>query len=287
MIPQKQGSPEWLEWRKDKIGGSDASTIMGVNPYENSYDLYMRKKGLAQDKPKTTAMQRGNDLEETARQWYIQQGRPHCLPRVIAHPEYTWMIASMDGMNFDSDFGIEIKCPGTNVLKNISRYGIPEHYFCQVQHQLFVADLESMDLIVFDGFHGQIFTIDRDQDYILKLLDKEIAFMECLKNNTPPENTKAKGKIEYESIETDEWKSIAEELRALDVRSKRDKALSDSLRERAKEIAGGRNLRGYGMSLSNTKRRGTVKYDQIPELKNVDLEKYRSEDISVTTIGFD
>jgi len=36
---------EWLEERKNGIGGSDAATILGLNPYKTNIDLWEEKTG--------------------------------------------------------------------------------------------------------------------------------------------------------------------------------------------------------------------------------------------------
>lgn len=38
----------WLESRKKGVGGSDVSTIMGLNKYKTSYQLWMEKTGRMQ-----------------------------------------------------------------------------------------------------------------------------------------------------------------------------------------------------------------------------------------------
>ncbi len=40
IIDLEQGTPEWLEWRKNGIGSSDIATIMGANPYQTPYQLW-------------------------------------------------------------------------------------------------------------------------------------------------------------------------------------------------------------------------------------------------------
>ena len=37
---------EWLEQRIKGIGGSDVSSIIGMNPYKSNVDLYREKLGL-------------------------------------------------------------------------------------------------------------------------------------------------------------------------------------------------------------------------------------------------
>ena len=36
---------EWLDLRRTGIGGSDAATIVGLNPYSSRYSLYLDKIG--------------------------------------------------------------------------------------------------------------------------------------------------------------------------------------------------------------------------------------------------
>ena len=34
---------EWLELRKNGIGGSDAASVLGLNPYRSSVSIYLEK----------------------------------------------------------------------------------------------------------------------------------------------------------------------------------------------------------------------------------------------------
>ena len=52
--------------RKDYIGSSDAAAILGVNPYENAYDIWLQKTGkLEIEKAETPDMSLGRALEKT------------------------------------------------------------------------------------------------------------------------------------------------------------------------------------------------------------------------------
>ena len=50
MIELEQGSPEWLSWRRTVITATDASVIMGNNPWETPYSCWQRKLGLLEEK---------------------------------------------------------------------------------------------------------------------------------------------------------------------------------------------------------------------------------------------
>ena len=61
---------EWLEWRRGGIGGSDAATIVGLNPYRSRLELYADKLGMMPEKEDSEAMRIGRDLEEyVASRW--------------------------------------------------------------------------------------------------------------------------------------------------------------------------------------------------------------------------
>lgn len=41
----KHGSSEWLYFRRTGIGGSDASAVLGLNPWKSNVELYKEKLG--------------------------------------------------------------------------------------------------------------------------------------------------------------------------------------------------------------------------------------------------
>ena len=58
----KQGSKEWLDSRLETIGGSEISTIIGLNPYQNIKKLIMQKLGIT-NFVKSAPLWFGNILE--------------------------------------------------------------------------------------------------------------------------------------------------------------------------------------------------------------------------------
>ena len=265
----EQGTNSWLLWRKNKIGSSDSSSIMGCNPYKTAYNLYCEKKDPDYKGYISDAMLRGTELEPFAREWYIKTTGNFVVPCIHIHPIYENIHASFDGMDFEEKIGAEIKCPGTNTLKDIERYGIPEHYICQCQHQMFVADLDSIDLVIYDGIRGTIHCIQRDEKYILKLLDKILEFLECLKTNTPPKDNDCviRDDEEWES-ETRWYKDLLEKKALIDEQI-------ESSREKLINMASGRNTKGCGITLTQVDSEGRIDYKSIPILKGMDLTQYR------------
>ena len=82
----------------------------------------------------------------------------------------------------------------------------------------------------------------------------------------------------------EKWVNVAAELydvkQTLKELTKRDKELSDKL----KEMSEYRNATGGPFLYTVTYNKGRVEYELIPELKGVDLEPYRGDQISVWKI---
>ena len=57
--------PEWLEYRRKGLGGSDAAAGLGISPFRTARDLYYDKLGVvtADDQENWVAMEVGNLLE--------------------------------------------------------------------------------------------------------------------------------------------------------------------------------------------------------------------------------
>ena len=106
-----QGSPEWLAFRKTKVTATDASAILGLNPWKTRLQLYHEKLSNDPPKPCNEAMQRGNDLEPIARDLFKIKTGHKMEPRVVVKD---WAMASLDGINAWNEI-LEIKCPGEKV----------------------------------------------------------------------------------------------------------------------------------------------------------------------------
>lgn len=144
-LPQK--SEKWLELRSPRVGGSDVPTILGLNKYEKPHTAWKRKTGRLKPKKMNEAMARGAAMEDEAIDNVLEKLKIDgvtsggVVPIVAIHPEYDNVIVSFDGVDVDNKFIVEVKCPKFSWnFKSIFTDGIPEHYYPQVQLQLFVAN---------------------------------------------------------------------------------------------------------------------------------------------------
>jgi putative phage-type endonuclease len=270
MLPQ-QNTPEWLEFRRNRIGASDAVIIMGDSPWTTPNALWMDKMGLTESKPMNTAMKRGHDIEEDARDWFELQMFVPIYPQVCLHHDIDWMMASCDGLSADGKTLVEIKCPG-KVDHLLAKKGqVPPKYKAQLQHQMEVCQLSSMYYLSFDGTEGIIIPVERDDGYISKMLVNEFDFWECLQTFRAPELCDR----DFDCREDDLWIHAASEWS--EVRSKLQvlQDREDELRRALCDMSNGVNTCGGGVKLSKVVRKGNIDYKNIPELEDVDLEQYR------------
>lgn len=269
----EQGSAEWLEMRRGKIGASDAPKIMGVSPWGTALQLWQEKVGLREPQKRNAAMQYGIDREASARELFNRRSGATMKPEVKVHPLYDWMMASYDGLSEDGKRGLEIKHCGKLDWHHASNGKVPEHYYPQLQHQIEVGGL---DMVYYMSVHGEehaIIEVLPDRDYIMDLVAKELVFWECMESFIQPPPTDRDIETRNDAVwcrKATRWREVKEMLQAAEEEEAQ-------LREELITLSGGSNVVGGGIQLSCVPRKGAVNYKQIPELLNIDVEKYRKK----------
>jgi putative phage-type endonuclease len=183
VVDLKQGTQQWLNWRHSGIGASDASTIMNENRFKSPDELLHEKQNkvdIKVDIEENVKMQKGKDLEPIARTLYQKNTKIMVQPICIQSILYPWLIASLDGISNDYKKLVEIKC-GESAYKQAAQNIIPNYYFGQLQHQLMVTGLNSLDYWCYwPGEMGILIRVDRDNSYIKKLFKQEEKFYQSM-----------------------------------------------------------------------------------------------------------
>lgn len=142
------GRAEWLEARKQGIGASEAATVVGLNPWESPYQLWLRKTGRTAPVAENEAMLRGHILEDgVARWWSHETGREIIKSSVedfmFIDADRPWLRVSPDRVYWLSDSSRSDDDKGIMEVKTtrmaIDPEDIPVHFFCQVQINLGVS----------------------------------------------------------------------------------------------------------------------------------------------------
>ena len=155
-----QGTPEWFEQRRGKVTASRIADLMaktksGYSASRQNYLMQLlceRLTGKVEEGYKSAAMQRGNDLEAEARNWYqLETGESVEEVSFIDHPKINFAGASPDGL-VGAEGLIEIKCPNTATHIETLRKKEPiDRYYKQMQWQMAVTGRKWCDFVSFDN----------------------------------------------------------------------------------------------------------------------------------------
>lgn len=279
-----QQTPEWLEFRKGRIGASDAPIIMGVSPWTTPYQLWLEKTSITPPKEKNWAQDRGLTLEDKARKKLEEMTGLCFFPEVVTHPEYEWMMASLDGMELGRKHIAEIKCPGFEDHSTALLGDIPEKYYPQLQHQLEVCGLDMIYYFSFDGENGVLLECHRDDKYIKKMIIKEKAFFNCMQDLIAPDMVDK----DHRTRDSELWLKTSQRLILLQPSLKDARSILEQEEELKKQLISlseGQSSIGGGVKLSKSLRKGSVEYSRIPELGTVDLDAYRKDPSEVWRVS--
>lgn len=204
---QLKDRAEWLEARKNRIGGSDAACIVGMNPYRSNVELWEIKTGQveAEDISDKPYVKYGSEAEQHLRELFKldfpQYKVSYVEDNMWLNGKYPFAHASLDGWLEDEQGRkgiLEIKT--TNILQSMQKEKwknrIPDNYYIQVLHYLMVTEfdfavLKSQLKYDYDGdimLTTKHYKIERDevQDDIEYLQKAERRFFECIKEDRQP-----------------------------------------------------------------------------------------------------
>lgn len=183
---------EWLNLRSSTIGGSDASTILGLNPYKSPYALFLEKtnKVIPEDISEKEAVRLGTDLEA-----YVAKRFTEATGKKVRRENYTifrddmpYAHANYDRLVVGENAGLECKTTNALHLRKFQNGEFPANYYCQCMHYLMVSGMERWYLAVLViGIDFKVFCIDRDEDEIAALRAAEEDFWNMVQTGTHPD----------------------------------------------------------------------------------------------------
>ena len=182
---------DWLDYRKQGIGGSDAAVVCGVSRYKSPVELWMEKTGQLPAQEAGEAAYWGHQLEELVRTEFTKRTGIEVEHRMelLRSDEHPFMQANLDGTGVHPELG-----PCIFEAKTASAFkagewedGIPDEYFLQVQHYMAVTGYKGTYIAALIG--GNTFRwkfISRDEGLIAMLVQLEADFWQHVQNETPP-----------------------------------------------------------------------------------------------------
>ncbi len=188
-IKLKHNSPEWLEFRKTGIGGSDAAAILGLSPFKTNVEVWEEKVGIKtsediSDKPQVVYGKNAEDLLVKL----FALDYPQYKVKIDKQTVYRrgFMFASLDGELTDNETGEQGIYEGkttevhSNALMSKWHKQIPDYYYIQLLHYFLVtgrtfaickAHIKTM------GVNGELEIITRHYLYSRKDLLDDLKYL--------------------------------------------------------------------------------------------------------------
>ncbi len=199
VVPKHNDRKEWLQWRQDGIGSSDACIIMGASRFKDRKTLLVDKSlPFIEEEENTYIKERGNKIEFQVRMFLEKKYGQEFSALNTVNTAFPFMRASLDGACKDVKTIIEIKLLSSvnpaKVNKSADGYlkweaakqgGVPAEYWPQVQHQLMITGAERCLFVGYKEERGnQVVTQDKlaivvvepNKDYIRQLAHEEFKF---------------------------------------------------------------------------------------------------------------
>ena len=271
----QQGTKEWIEFRKNYVGGSDAPVVMNVSPYCTPYQLWQEKLGIKR-RAKTESMNFGNTMEPFIRDKFNEMYDCKVKPVVLIHPTIKWMMASLDGLDHEKGVAVEIKTANKDDHEMAKNGRVPDKYYPQLQHtlEILVALFGINQLYYFSYNNGDYVSVlmQKDDEYITKLLKEEYKFFIAVMDLEPPDLSD-RDYIDKSSEST--WLKLENELYDINVQMKVLEGREKELRDQLIVEAAGQSSKGNKVKVTKYSKKGVIDYKRIQELEDVNLEKYR------------
>jgi putative phage-type endonuclease len=207
-LPADAPRDAWLAERRRGIGGSDASTIAGVNRWSSRYELWLDKTGRLPERPETVEMRMGRVLEPVVRELFTEEtGIPVRRAGLMVSRTHPWQRVSVDGLTADGGL-FEAKTTNWRMAEEWDDDQVADHAEVQVQHALAVTGRShAWVAVLIDGRRFEFRRVERDEHLILVLTGMEERFWteHVLADVAPPMEPNALEvvKDQYRTVELD------------------------------------------------------------------------------------
>ena len=182
---------QWLELRRNSIGGSDAAAACGQSPWVSQLALYCDKMGLIPDRETNESMRRGTYLEEYVAQRFMEEtGKKVRRDNSMwCDEEYTFLTANVDRVIVGENAGLECKTMNDYSANDFDFESgeIPVQYYYQCQHYMMVMGWDYMYIAFSTNFKFIWLKIDRNDTFIdtMRLQEADFWYNHVVKHLRP------------------------------------------------------------------------------------------------------
>jgi len=232
-------------------------------------------------------MQRGINMEPKAREAFEELTSIVMNPACFQHDDYEFIKCSVDGIDFTGNEILEIKCPGEHPHNQAISGEVPDHYFLQMQHCMYVTGASRCHFFSYRPECSVPYAhiiVERDDVIILDLLKSEIEFWHHVTTDNPPETEKSDFVIsdDFEAV------SVAEKYKARQAAYNKAKALLDEAKQELLDHTDGGNCIIGSLKCTLVEKKGSVDYSNLIKSLSVDdatVESFRKPSSSYWKIS--
>lgn len=189
---------QWLDLRRQGIGGSDAAAIVGMHPYKSAFQVYLEKTEMADEDIDSEAAYWGRKLEPFVAERFCEHTGlgVERFPFLIASTARPWQQANLDRIVYPAQD--TPAAPRVLEIKTVNpwdeRWGhgddideVPAHPAMQVLHYLDVTGFDAAYVaVLIGGQRYRQFLIERDDELIAHLRKLTAAFWQQVIDRVPP-----------------------------------------------------------------------------------------------------
>lgn len=190
-VEQMADRAAWLDVRRRGIGGSDASVIVGLNPWKSPFALWLEKTGQTEpeDLSGNERVYWGTQLEEIVAQEFTKRTGKEVRRRgVLQHEIYPFILASVDRLVVGENAGLECKTANGFAERAWEGDEVPDAYYVQCQHYMMVTGAERWYIAALIGGNHFVYKcIERNEKEIEALMEAETEFWRKVEAKEMPE----------------------------------------------------------------------------------------------------
>ena len=256
---------------------------MGVSKWATPYELWRQKLGFSSGRD-NSAMSYGREMEPLIREKLNTELQRDFQPLVVEHDEIQWASASLDGWDEVTECAAEIKVANAADHETAASGQVPEHYYPQVQWQMFVTGLPRMFYASYHQGDLKIVMAERDDSYIEKCLAAARQFMTYLEEYEEPPLHES----DHLTLDDPEFLELAQKYRVVREKSDKYAKMERELRSEMLDFTDDGNCEGGGVRFTRVRRDGAIDYKSLVAdifAKDSDLavefdpDKYRKDEV--------
>lgn len=160
-----QGSPEWLQFRLERFGASEAAAMLGISSFVKRNELlHMKHTGTPQEFSEwvqKNILDYGHEVEALARPIVEEMIGDDLYPATCSLGRIS---ASCDGLTLSDEIAFEHKQWNTALAESVRAGELPEEYWPQCQQVMLVTGAQKVIFVVSDGTLENFESIEIEPD---------------------------------------------------------------------------------------------------------------------------